>query len=367
MNRLRLLLLLPLAVALSLMPACKAGPSAEPAAQTAVPACAPTAPVPPATEPATEPDQTEPPAPTAPQVRTLTLTFAGDCTLGSNPNNYFADCGFIKTIGSDYGFPFRNVLPYFTQDELTLVNLEGTFCDQGNPVQKRHVFRGPTDYVRILTENSVELVSLANNHSMDYGQAGYDSTLATLDKAGIPYIQRDQSLLITTPSGLVVGLYGAVYYALNQEEMVRQVAQLRQDGAQLVIVAPHWGVEYTYQPTPQQQAFGHAAIEAGADIVFGTHPHVLQPIEEYQDGVIFYSLGNFSFGGNTAPKDFDTALIQQEVLLEEDGTVRLGGRRVIPACLSSIPQRNNFQPTPYPDDSEGYQRVLKKLGLSGTG
>ncbi len=360
MNRLRLFCLLPLAALLTLATACKAV-SPEPAATATLtqPAATvqtqPTAPTETTVPETTAPTETTVPETTAPQAQSLTLTFAGDCTLGSNPNNYFADCGFIKTVGDDYGYPFRNVLPYFTQDELTLVNLEGTFCDQGNPRQKRHVFRGPTDYVRILTENSVELVNLANNHSMDYGQAGYDSTLDTgnprqkrhvfrgptdyvriltensvelvnlannhsmdygqagydstldtLDKAGIPYIQQEQSLLITTSSGLVVGLYGAVYYHLDQEEMVRQVRQLRQDGAQLVIVAPHWGVENTYTPTTEQQSFGHAAIEAGADIVFGTHPHVLQPIEQYQDGVIFYSLGNFSFGGNTAPKDFDT-------------------------------------------------------------
>ena len=365
MNRLRLFCLLPLAAVLTLATACKAV-SPEPAATATLTQPAATVQTQPTTPTPTETTvpETTVPQTTAPQVQSLMLTFAGDCTLGSNPNNYFADCGFIKTVGDDYGYPFRNVLPYFTQDELTLVNLEGTFCDQGNPRQKRHVFRGPTDYVRILTENSVELVNLANNHSMDYGQAGYDSTLDTLGKAGIPYIQQEQSLLITTPSGLVVGLYGAVYYHLDQEEMVRQVTQLRQDGAQLVIVAPHWGVENTYTPTTEQQSFGHAAIEAGADIVFGTHPHVLQPIEQYQDGVIFYSLGNFSFGGNTAPKDFDTALIQQEILLNPDGSVQLGERTVIPACVSSVEGVNNFQPTPYPEGSEGYQRVLEKLGLA---
>ena len=91
---------------------------------------------------------------------------------------------------------------------------------------------------------------------------------------------------------------------------------------------------------------------------------MLQSIESYNGGVIFYSLGNFSFGGNSAPKDFDTALIQQEVFRDAGGTVRLGERTIVPACISSVSGVNNYQPTPYAPDSEGYQRVLAKL--SGT-
>ena len=110
-----------------------------------------------------------------------------------------------------------------------------------------------------------------------------------------------------------------------------------------------------------------AAIDAGADIVFGTHPHVLQPIEYYADGVIYYSLGNFSFGGNGAPDDYDTALLQQEVIRQPDGTVELGELTRIPACISSIPERNNFQPTPMEPGSEAYDRVLSKLDGSFAG
>ena len=170
--------------------------------------------------------------------------------------------------------------------------------------------------------------------------------------------------MITTDSGLTIGLYGAVYYYLDVEDMTREIAALREQGAELVIVAPHWGTEGTYQPTPEQVRVGRAAIDAGADIVYGSHPHVLQPIEEYNGGVIFYSMGNFSFGGNTCPDDFDTALIQQEVIRTADGTVTLGERTIVPACVSSISGRNNFQPTPYDAGTEEYDRVMAKL--SGT-
>ena len=144
------------------------------------------------------------------------------------------------------------------------------------------------------------------------------------------------------------------------EEMYRD---LKDQGCDLIIFAPHWGVDKTYVPTQEQMDVGYAAIDAGADIVWGSHPHALQPIEYYGDGVIFYSLGNFSFGGFTVPADFDTALLQQEILRDGDGNVSLGELTIVPCCISSIEGRNNYQPTPYEPNTEEYDRVLQKLGI----
>lgn len=234
-------------------------------------------------------------------------------------------------------------------------------------MQKKHVFHGPTAYVNCLTENSIEAVTVANNHSMDYGANGYASTLAALEQAGVPYVERDSTAVVTTGSGLTIGLYAAVYYKLDVADMTAKIAALREQGVDLIIFVPHWGVEGTYHPTEEQKQVGHAAIDAGADIVFGSHPHVLQPIEEYGGGIIFYSLGNFSFGGNGAPKDYDTALVQQEVIRDAEGTVRLGQLTIVPASVSSVAERNNFQPTPYEPGTEEYNRVLSKLDETFSG
>lgn len=301
------------------------------------------------------------PAETVPQEETFLLTFVGDCTLGANPTNYYAGVGFVKTVGEDYDYPFRNVLSYFEGDDATFANLEGALTDGGNPADKTHTFRGPTGYSRILTQNSVDVVTLANNHSMDYGQTGYDSTRAVLEEAGIPFAQRDSGTLMTLDCGLTVGLYGMVYYNLDVDNMRSEIASLREQGAQLVIVAPHWGVEGSYQPTQQQIDIGHAAIDAGADIVWGSHPHVLQPIEEYGSGVIFYSMGNFCFGGNAYPEDLDTALLQQTVIRKADGTITLGSLKIVPCSLGSESGKNNYQPTPMAVGSEEYNRALSKL------
>ena len=129
---------------------------------------------------ATQPTQTSQPetlpTETQPAEEHFLLTFAGDCTFGSNPTNYYAESGFIKTVGDDYAYPFANVIDYFAGDEFSMVNLEGPLCDEGNPVQKKHVFHGPTAYVNCLTENSIEAVTVANNHSMDYSHNGLLAT-----------------------------------------------------------------------------------------------------------------------------------------------------------------------------------------------
>ena len=174
-------------------------------------------------------------------------------------------------------------------------------------------------------------------------------------------MERDSSTLITLDCGLTIGVYGMVYYGLDVSDMEQEIKTLKDQGAELVIVAAHWGNEGSYRPTDQQKKVGYAAIDAGADIVWGSHPHVLQPIEEYNGGVIYYSLGNFSFGGNTAPRDLDSAIVTQEVIRDPQGNVTLGSRRVTPVSVSSVEGTNNFQPTPYAEDVRGYDRVLEKI------
>ncbi len=316
----------------------------------------------PQTEPTVIPSTETEPTETERTEERFTLTFAGDCTFGADVGIYYAPLGFVKTVGDDIGYPFRNVLTYFEEDDFTMVNLEGVLADRGSPEpDKAFNFLGPTHFVNILTEGSVEAVTVANNHTLDYGPNGYASTLETLDNAGVPYVERDSTCVVTTESGLTIGLYGMVYHDLNVEAMKEGVRALKKQGVDLIIVAPHWGKEGKYTPTQEQVDVGRAAIDAGAHIVYGTHPHVLQPIEKYMDGIIYYSLGNFSFGGNGAPADMDTAMIRQEVIRYSDGTVELGETTAIPACISSIADYNNYQPTPYEPDTEEYDRTLAKL------
>lgn len=308
--------------------------------------------------------QTEPTQPTTiqtePQPEIFTLSFAGDCTLGTEYDTYGSGGSFIQVIGENYQYPLQNVLAYFGSDDFTMVNLEGALTEFNIPVEKEYRFRGPSEYAKILTLGSVEAVNLANNHSYDYGETGYADTKAALTQENITFAGKNETAFFVTQRGLKIGIYCAQFY-INNQNMEQSIADLRSEGAQIVVASFHWGTEGNYIPDDSQKTIAYDAIDAGADIVFGHHPHVLQPIEQYKDGVIYYSLGNFSFGGNRNPKDKDTAIIQQTVIVEPDGTVRLGETTPIPCRLSSVPDRNDYQPTPYDVGSDAYYRTLSKL------
>lgn len=332
---------------------------------SAAPSTLPETTVPPTTVPATTEAETVPPETTEPEPEYFTLTFAGDCTLGSDPDS-MGSGSFVGVVGEDYGYPFRNVAEYFTTDDCTFVNLEGVFLDDGTPEDKLFTFRGPLTYGSILTEGSVEAVTIANNHIMDFGEEGLRSTKAVLDGRRIYYAAKDSSVIFTTESGLRIGMYG-ISFTMDEADMVRELAQLREDGADIIVVALHSGTEGSYRPTEKQTAYAHAAIDAGADIVWGHHSHRLQPIEEYNGGIIYYSLGNFSFGGNRTPSDMDTVVVQQQVVRQPDGTVELGELTLIPCSMSSAGGVNNYQPTPYEPDSAAWNRALSKLDGTYTG
>ena len=319
-----------------------------------------TVPSEPATEAPTEPVETEP------QPETFLLTFVGDCTLGSTNENYGVKHSFIDTIGENYDYPFANVKQYFEADDFTFANLECVLADERMYSSAQFSFRGPTAYTQILTGSSVEAVTLANNHTGDFGDKGLNFTTGALDGAGITWVEKNGSAMYTTKSGLTIGMY-AVNFVLDEKDMEKEIKSMRKAGAEIIIVAFHWGSEGVYRPNNGQVNYAYAAIDAGADIVYGSHPHVLQKVETYKDGIIYYSLGNFSFGGNNWPPDLDSAVLQQEVIRDLDGSIRLGQLTMIPCSVSSMEKQNNFQPTPYEPGSKEYDRVISKLDGSFKG
>ena len=298
---------------------------------------------------------------TEPQPIRYVLTFAGDCTL-ANQKGASLQGGFIGTIGKNYDLPFSKVIEYFANDTATFINMEGTLTDSNNAADKMFVFKGPKDYINILTQGSVEFANLANNHSEDYGKQGYDDTVSLLEEHGIAYGEHRKTTLFEV-DGLKIGVY-AVAGAYNTNGLAENIKALKKAGAEVIIACMHWGEEYYYVPNMDQVTIARAAIDAGADIVYGHHPHVLQKIEQYKDGIIFYSLGNFSFGGNNSPADKDTAILQQEFIRYPDGTLEMGELTIIPCYVTGIINEwgNDYQPMPIPlEDEEAYQRVLTKL------
>lgn len=316
-----------------------------------------------ATEAADIPETTAP-TETAPETlpdEEFTLTFVGDCTFGANPGSYYAPLGFIKTLGDDLSYPFKHVVSYFEDDDFTMANLEGVLEDRGVSTTNANAFLGASKYAQILSQGSVEVVTLANNHTFDYGKKGYEATMASLQAENVAYVENDGILLAQTKSGLKIGVYGMTYASMDMEDMTNGITMLKARGADVIVVAAHWGTAQRYEPLDDQVRFGHAAIDAGAHIVCGSHPLVLQPIEEYGNGIIYYSLGSFCYGGNGDPKDYDTAIVRQQVIRKADGTIELGECTAIPTCISSVTDHNNFQPMPYEKGTAEYQRTMEKL------
>lgn len=285
---------------------------------------------------------------TAPELVTLTVTFAGDCTLGTDIN-YENERSFNSRWQAEEGdatYFLRNVADLFGSDDLTVVNMEGALTEGGERADKKFAFRGKPEYAKILSSASVEAATLANNHSQDYGQTGYDDTIAALDAEGVQSFGYDRIAYMDV-KGVKVALIGSYFpedSAENTKEMTDNIAAARAEGAQLVIVYVHWGQEHECDITEGQQTAGRAAIDAGADLVVGSHPHVVQGWEVYQGRYIVYSLGNFCFGGNTNPDDKDCLIFQQTFTVTGDTVAKNDDVDFIAASVSTETDRNTYQP-----------------------
>jgi len=256
-------------------------------------------------------------SPTAP--RQVTLVAVGDVMLGRTISDG------VRGFGPPY--PFELVADILRQADVTFVNLESPLAEGGEPASKDFVFQGPPEAARGLAEAGIDIVSLANNHALDYGLSGLAGTRAALESAGVAYVGAGDSeavarspriiernglrlaflAYVNTPRDSVSGFDVAGTTATDDrpgvawatpEAVTAHVAAAAAQ-ADIVIVSLHAGLEYQELPSDLQVAVAHAAIDAGARLALGHHPHVLQGIERYGGGLIIYSLGNFIF-------DFDS-------------------------------------------------------------
>ena len=295
----------------------------------------------------------------------VTVSATGDVTIGGDTRKKNKSI-FDKQLdqeASGLAFPMENVKDVFAADDMTIVNFEGTLTNGKSKTKNTFSFAAPPEYVQVLTTGNIEAVSLENNHIMDHGDAGYADTCQTLEDAGIVYSGHLGSSMYTTDTGVTIGMlsyqtfngkYPAIY-----EAMPGEIAELRAQGAQIVIVSYHWGEEKDYVPNERQVPLGRATIDAGADLVLGHHSHRMNPIEEYNGKYICYSLGNFSFAGNAKPDDMDTYIFQQRFIVRPDGTAENGGFRILPCSISSQQKVNDFKPTL--SDEENAARIVDRL------
>lgn len=293
----------------------------------------------------------------------LTLSVVGDCTLGTDETfDYDTSLNaYYENYGSAYFL--QNVKSIFSQDDLTIANFEGTLTESDAREDKTFAFKEPASFTSILTDGSVEAVNTANNHSHDYGDQSYEDTMTALDAAGIVHFGYDETAVMDVKGIKVgmVGIYELKDHLEREQQLKDNIAKVKADGAQLIVVIFHWGNETETVPDSNQTTLGRLAIDEGADLVCGHHPHVLQGIETYKGKNIIYSLGNFCFGGNSSPSDMDTMIYQQTFTITSEGVQADNVTNVIPCSISSAAYEgyNNYQPTPA--DGDEAARILAKI------
>lgn len=306
-------------------------------------------------------EETTTPEPTAEPV-SITVSMVGDCTLGTDVNfDQSTSFDAFYQMKNDPGYFFQNVKDIFTADDFTVANMEGTLTTSNDRQQKTFAFKGNPSYTEILTQGGVEATNLANNHSHDYGDQSYEDTIQYLEAAGITTFGYDRTAVMDV-KGIKVGLIGI--YELKdglgrQQQVIDTIQEVKDQGAQVIIVSFHWGTEKSNIPDDIQKTLAHLAIDQGADLVVGHHPHVLQGIEKYQGKNIVYSLGNFCFGGNKNPSDKDTMIFQQTFTVENGELVEDDVTNIIPCSLSSESGYNNYQPMVLEGSEK--ERVLQKI------
>ena len=274
----------------------------------------------------------------------IKISAAGDCTLGvdSRFNNRFNQ----KYDEKDSSYFLKKVKKVFSKDDLTIVNLEGTLTNSTNRAVKTFTFKGKKSYTEILTKGSVEAVTIANNHTMDFGNQGFKDTKKAVRDAGIKCFGYDD-ISYKTIKGEKIAMIGvnALPSQGKKDSYVKQlIKKAKKKKPDLIIIYFHWGIEGDARPNSTQTHLAHKSIDWGADLVLGSHPHVLQGIEKYKGRYIVYSFGNFCFGGNSNPGDKDTMIFTQTFTFKNKKLTAKNDAKVIPCSVSGVKYTNDFQP-----------------------
>lgn len=315
----------------------------------------------------------------------VSVLFSGDVTLGYHYEEY-VDEQVSKGGKKDelLGWGFQQVRGVTTKADLFVVNLECPFTDRGEKIPKNFNFRARPELSAALAAGGVDVASIANNHMIDYGPEGLFDTISALDTVGVAHFGAGRTLAearapaIVEKKGITFAFLGYFFLGDRNIEPKEVIATPEQPGvagdfsdlaalkamvdadvraakqqADHVIPFFHWGREGTTQPEPYQVELAHAAIDAGAAAVIGSHPHVLQGLELYQGKPIAYSLGNFVFGGNWNPRDKRTALV--ELRVDKKGVTKV---TVVPAYSDAYPE---VPVQPYLAEGEKADAVLDHL------
>ncbi len=292
---------------------------------------------------------------------TISLSFTGDMLLASGHGQRAAGNFLDYAAKQEPSYFLQGVKSIFEKDDFTVVNLENVLTDRALTPREKDTdsafwFRSGTRNTAVLTSSGVEAVSLANNHTSDYGAAGYRDTVKAVTEAGLQYGDNTHPLYLEKNGFRIAVICNGLW---NESQAASIVSRLRaaETESDFQIVFYHGGAEGIHTPEPWKVRASRRLVDAGADLVLGSHPHVLQPREIYQGREIVYSLGNFCYGGSRYPKN--RTVVYQLTLTVKDGEVVDTASEVIP-CYVYTGKANNYCPAPITDEAQA-QRVLDFL------
>ena len=293
--------------------------------------------------------------------RKVTISAIGDCTLGTDAS--FSQNNSFDAYEAMYGdsYFFEKVKGILGSDDSTFANFEGTLTNSENRRDKKFTFKGDPSYTQILLDGSVEVVSLANNHTFDFKEEGLADTKKALEEAGVEWCEGAHIAWkeLNGARCAFIGIY-ALENGLESLPLVEStIAEAKRMGADLIVVGFHWGVELVTEIDEFERKLAHAAVDAGANLVVGTHSHVLMGIEKYNGAYICYGIGNFCFGGSSNPTSYDTIIWQQTFNFTADGLESEDDISIIPCQVSSDTSVNNYQPVPVSGDAAA--RIMQTI------
>lgn len=315
------------------------------------------------TMPALDPLPPETTAEPEPEIHTITLSFVGDCMLaslkggtGSNSFNYYAE-----SVAPTHFF--SRVSDIFSADDFTVANCENVFTDKALPeTPKDHSpaywYRSPKKNAAIFKVGGIDLISLANNHTNDYGKEGREDTIAALEAEGLIWGNDGRPVIIEKYGVRIAVLMVGMWGEYRVSALSREIGRLSEE-TDYQIVYYHGGSERKYQPDEWRVRASRKLVDNGADLVIGSHPHVLQPMEQYNGADILYSLGNFLFGGSV--KDDRFSVIYQKILTVSEGRILSEDYRLIPVYEYGQTYATRWQPFPMEEGSDDYRSVIAFL------
>jgi poly-gamma-glutamate synthesis protein (capsule biosynthesis protein) len=303
----------------------------------------------------------------------ILLSFVGDCSIGDAFQFVNYDSCYHATIREKgYAWPFSTALKYTQSDDLTIANLEVVFTNRTRRSDKRFNLIGAPDHVQCLIDGSVEMVNTVNNHAMDFYVEGYRDSLATLDGAGVKHFgtvypgNKNGSDIypIVEVKGVNIGFIGFTYPQESDLKRIEyRIDELKKQGCDLIVVSLHWGRETHMTPQHWQYAFAKKVINLGADLIWGHHPHVLQPIHIYKGKPIMYSTGNFTFG-TMSKVDPSTGIFQFTYQKGDDG-IQLSKMQVIPYQTQHGPEYRPLELTEPALQQEVFSKLRFKKEIEG--